>query len=291
RQKPYGPGRVDTFNTYKVLQFNFPMGPEHISDVALNGSTDYPSIWMQNPREGMNLHWDGNNTSVAERNLSAALGAGVSPNSVDIESLDRIRAWIEHLPAPKFPGQIDTAQAAKGKVLFAEYCAACHGMGDGKGKYDYNRTRHPYLGEVVALADIGTDPGRWASYTQGFAAVQNTLYAGYPWQFKHFRKTSGYANHPLDGIWAKSPYLHNGSVPNLRDLLNPASERPDLWTRGSDILDLDRVGYRSDANAGGTFTYDTNVLGNHNTGHEGPAYGTDLPDADKDAIVEYMKTL
>ncbi|MCG6903173.1 MAG: hypothetical protein LJE68_10870, partial [Rhodobacter sp.] len=47
RQKPYGPGRVDTFNTYKVLQFNFPMGPEHISDVALNGSTDYPSIWMQ----------------------------------------------------------------------------------------------------------------------------------------------------------------------------------------------------------------------------------------------------
>ncbi|MDK1483214.1 cytochrome c, partial [Sinorhizobium sp. 6-117] len=79
RQEPWGPGRVDTFNPYKAIQFNFPMGPENISGAALNGSSDYPAIWQQRPREGMNLHWDGNNDSVAERNLSAALGAGVTP--------------------------------------------------------------------------------------------------------------------------------------------------------------------------------------------------------------------
>jgi len=290
RQEPFGPGRVDTFNSYKVLQFNFPMGPEFISDVALNGSSDYPSIWMQAPRAGMNLHWDGNNSSVRERNLSAALGAGVSPVSVDHDALARVRDWIDTLPAPKFPGDIDANLAAQGKPLYDEYCAACHGTGT-DDSYDYNTTRHPYLGQVVDLQDIGTDPGRWSSYTQGFAAAQNSLYAGYPWQFKKFKKTSGYANHPLDGIWARSPYLHNGSVPTLRDLMNKTSDRPTEWYRGSRELDLNRVGYRSDEVGGGKFFYDTNVLGNHNTGHEGPEYGTDLPPADKDAIVEYMKTL
>ena len=290
RQEPYGPGRVDTFNTYKVLQFNFAMGPDDISDVALNGSTDYPSIWMQGPRAGMNLHWDGNNNSVAERNLSAALGAGVSPVSVDHTSLAKVRAWIDTLPAPDFPGEINAALAEKGKPLFQKYCSACHGMGGVDG-YDYSRIRYPYLGEVVDLAEIGTDRGRWESYDQDFAAAQMTLYSGYPWQFKHFKKTAGYANHPLDGIWARSPYLHNGSVPTLRDLMDPASERPKVWFRGSQELDLARVGYRSDEAGGGRFKYDTSVLGNHNYGHEGRKYGTDLPAAAKDAIVEYMKTL
>ena len=290
RQEPYGPGRVDTFNTYKVLQFNFPMGPEYITNVALNGSTDYPSIWMQGPRAGMNLHWDGNNSSVSERNLSAALGAGVSPPSVDHDSLARVRDWIDTLEAPKFPGEIDQALAEQGKPLYDQYCAACHGTKDGEA-YDYDRRKYPLLGEVIELTEIGTDPGRWESYDMDFAMMQNALYAGYPWQFKHFKKTNGYANHPLDGIWARSPYLHNGSVPTLRDLMNPASERPAKWLRGSRELDLEKVGYRSDDKSGGSFVYDTSVLGNKNTGHEGTEYGTDLTDAEKDAIVEYMKTL
>lgn len=293
RQEPYGPGRVDTFNTYKVLQFNFDMGPHAISDVALNGSSDYPSIWMQRPRSGMNLHWDGNNQSVSERNLSAALGAGVSPVSVDLDSLERVREWIDTLPAPEFPGETDLALAARGAPLFKQYCSSCHGYRPlaGGALYEYSQAAYPELGQVVGLADIGTDRGRWESYDQDFAAAQNTLYAGYPWQFSHFKKTSGYANHPLDGIWARSPYLHNGSVPTLRDLLNASAERPTEWYRGSRILDLERVGYRSDPNAGGSFLYNTAVLGNANTGHEGRKYGTELPGPDKDAIVEYMKTL
>ena len=73
--------------------------------------------------------------------------------------------------------------------------------------------------------------------------------------------------------------------------MNPASERPAKWLRGSRELDLEKVGYRSDDKSGGSFVYDTSVLGNKNTGHEGTEYGTDLTDAEKDAIVEYMKTL
>jgi len=199
------------------------------------------------------------------------------------------------LPAPAFPaaGRIDRAEAERGRELFRDYCAECHGIGGTDGGYDYRTGPYPRLGRVEPLAAIGTDPGRWKSYTPEFAAAQNLLYAGYPWRFQRFRKTTGYANHPLDGIWARSPYLHNGSVPTLRDLLEPAEHRPRVWYRGSDEFDLERVGYRSDAAApgGNLFRYDTSVPGNARTGHEGARYGTDLPASDKDALVEYMKSL
>ncbi len=292
----WGPGRVDTFNPYKAIQFNFPMDADHITEVELNGAADFPSIWEQYSRQGMHLHWDGNNTSVDERNLSAALGAGVTPVTVDIAAIERVRAWTWDLPPPAFPmpSAIDQSKVEHGRQLFAEYCAGCHGMKNASGKYHYETNRFSRLGQVENLDQIGTDPDRLNSYSQNFAAAQNMLYAGYSWRFTHFRKTAGYANQPLDGIWARSPYLHNGSVPTLRDLLEPVRSRPSKWYRGSDILDPVKVGYRSDAYGYAKedlFLYDTSVPGNSNSGHEGKVYGTELSAADKDAIVEYMKTL
>ena len=214
---------------------------------------------MQRPREGMNLHWDGNNASVTERNFSAALGAGVSPVSVDTEALYRIRDWITDLEAPPFPKPdlIDQSKLARGEELYTQYCASCHGM-KVDGTYDYRTTKYPYLGEVVPLREIGTDIGRWASYTQGFADVQNTLYSGYDWQFKNFKKTDGYANSPLDGIWARSPYLHNGSVPTLYDLLLPASERPLTFYLGTREYDPEKVGFKTTAGNGNRFLFRAN---------------------------------
>jgi mono/diheme cytochrome c family protein len=299
RYNPYydwGPGRVDTFNPYKAIQFNFPMDAAHVTETELNGSADFPSIWEQRPRDGMHLHWDGNNTSVDERNLSAALGAGVTPLTVDIAAIKRVRAWIWDLQPPPFPAAsaIDGSKVEHGRQLFAAYCAGCHGMKTASGEYDYDTYRFPRLGQIEDLDQIGTDRDRWESYTQNFSGAQNTLYAGYPWRFTHFRKTGGYANQPLDGIWARSPYLHNGSVPTLRDLLETAAQRPKKWYRGDDIFDTARVGYRSDGygyDLKELFPYDTSIPGNSNSGHEGNIYGTALPAADKDAIVEYMKTL
>ena len=62
----------------------------------------------------MHLHWDGDNDSVDERNLSAALGAGVTPVTVDHAALKRVRDWIWTLPPPKYPYPIDQALAARG---------------------------------------------------------------------------------------------------------------------------------------------------------------------------------
>ena len=89
RNPDWGPGRVDTFNPYKAIQFNWPMDKE---DTV--GTADLPSIWNQKPREGMQLHWDGNNDSVEERNKSAALGAGVTPPTLDLRRVKRIEEWL-----------------------------------------------------------------------------------------------------------------------------------------------------------------------------------------------------
>jgi hypothetical protein len=147
-----------------------------------------------------------------------------------------------------------------------------------------------HVGQVEDIDRIKTDRHRLDSYTETFALNQYGLFPESPLRFRRFRKTHGYANQPLDGIWARAPYLHNGSVPTLRDLLNAPAERPATFYRGNDVYDRTRVGFVSDvAELGGRrfSRYDTTLPGNGNMGHE---YGISLPAADKDAIVEYLKT-
>jgi hypothetical protein len=118
---------------------------------------------------------------------------------------------------------------------------------------------------VTPIEDIGTDRYRLDNYTEELASTQALLYAGEKvvpgagdgsppldeahlkscgmadhgdaqentYRFKRFHKTNGYANLPLDGVWLRAPYLHNGSVPTLWDLLSPAATRPASYYRGS----------------------------------------------------------
>jgi hypothetical protein len=271
----WGPGRVDTFNPYKTLYFDIPMD----SDRSV-GTTDFPSIWNQKPREGMHLHWDGNNTSLEERNKSAALGAGVTPESIDLRSMKRVEEWLrDGLRAPPFPYPVDEALAARGAGIYKRYCSECHDFG---GRL---------TGQITRIEEIGTDPGRMDSFTPELAIRMNTLFEGYPWRFKQFQKTHGYANMPLDGLWLRAPYLHNGSVPTLRDLLEVPEKRPAVFYRGNDVYDRKNAGFVSDVPREGALSYfrfDASLSGNGNGGH---LYGTELPDTDKDALVEYLKRL
>jgi len=91
----------------------------------------------------------------------------------------------------------------------------------------------------------------------------------------------------------RAPYLHNGSVPNLRDLLEPASKRPKVFYRGYDVYDPKNIGFLADIseeNGRSYFRFDTALPGNGNQGHEGRAFGTELSATDKDALIEYLKT-
>ncbi|MGD2113801.1 MAG: cytochrome c [Acidobacteriota bacterium] len=274
---PWGLGRVDTFNPYKALQLNYPM--HEVPTDELIGPADYPQIWNQAPREGLYLHWDGNNNSVDERNLGAALGTGATPTSLDYDSLDRIDRWLREFPPPEYPYDIDRELAGQGEVIYQSMCSDCH---DFDGELN---------GTVIPLEEIGTDPYRLHNYTYDLTVNQATLYAGMPWRFTHWRKSDGYACQALDGIWARAPYLHNGSVPTLRDLLEPPENRPAVFYRGYDVYDRENVGFVSDvpeANGREFFRMDRTVPGNDNVGH---LYGTDLSPEEKDALIEYMKTL
>ena len=239
----------------------------------------------------MNLHWDGNNVSLEERNRSAAMGAGITPPTGDRPRMKRVADWLRKLDAPPYPFKIDKTLAAQGAPIYKKYCAECHGA-DGK---DF---RGEYSGKVVPIDAIGTDRHRLDSYTYAVAVNQNMIFAEYgDERFSHFRKTFGYANSPLDGIWLRAPYLHNGSVPTLRDLLEPERKTAqDVSIAAMMSMTKKSLGFVTDvAEEKGKkfFLYDTDETkepGNSNQGHEGKRYGTELSATEKDALLEYLKT-
>lgn len=96
-----------------------------------------------------------------------------------------------------------------------------------------------------------------------------------------------YRARPLNGVWATGPFLHNGSVPSIADLLLPPAERPATFHVGSRELDPVRVGFENVAGPR-TMEFDTRIPGNSNAGH---TYGTRLSDEDKAALLEYVKVL
>lgn len=301
---PWGPGRTDTFNPNKVL-FNFPL--ERLPQRERNAAVDFPSIWLQQPRQGMQLHWDGNNVMSEERNKNAAFGTGTTPPTIDLAAIGRLQDWLLTATPPKFEQPVDTSMAARGEKTYAEYCAGCHGANGRsfspanadtsrdclKSELNDAALYGPAVGRITRIEDIGTDRHRLDSFSYELVVQLGTIYAGYPHRYCHYRKTFGYANAPLDGVWLRAPYLHNGSVPTLRDLLEPASARPRAFYRGNDVYDAIRMGFVSDLpeqNGRKFFAYDTSLPGNSNAGHEGRRYGTELSAADKDALVEYLKT-
>ena len=115
KRPPQGPGRVDTFNPYKAM---FAEATNFDTDDTV-GTADLPSLWNQRMRQGLWLHWDGNNNSVDERNKSAAIGAGATPDSLDLDALDRVANWILDLKPPAFPAaRINAALAAAGTPIY-----------------------------------------------------------------------------------------------------------------------------------------------------------------------------
>jgi mono/diheme cytochrome c family protein len=269
---PWGPGRDDAIGLTAAFLLD-----DLSTEVA--APVDYPSAWNQAARRGGRLHWDGAAGSALERNVLVAIGAGTPEHKVPFASIDAIQRWLDALPPPAYPYAVDADLAARGEPIFERECASCHSPGGDR------------FGDVVPLAEIGTDPNRVLVIDDAGVAELNSL-RGPGWELGGFEKTGGYVNSMLDGIWLRAPYLHNGSVPTLRDLLSPARDRPRAFYRGYNVYDQIDLGYVSDvaprSNAPSYGLFDTALGGNDNGGHE---YGTDLPDADKDALLEYLKTL
>ena len=114
-----------------------------------------------------------------------------------------------------------------------ENCAFCHEFGGAR------------TGKVIPLAEVKTDRHRLDHWTEEAADRYNDYADGYDFDFKRFRKTDGYVAVAMDGLWMRAPYLHNGSVPSVEDLLKPVSERPKVFYRGYDVVHPTMLGFIS----------------------------------------------
>jgi hypothetical protein len=276
-----GGGRIDPFNLVKYRYLKQP------PDGSL-GNSDMEPLWNLKAHTGYSFHWDGLNNSIQEVLLSSAIGDGTPLKWVDRDwkktekesSLKRILNFISNTQAPKYPFPVDETLAAQGKAIYQQQCALCHEPGGAR------------TGKVEPLDNpmLGTDRNRVDMWTQASATAYNEYTSRFEWRFSHFGKQNGYVNVTLDGLWLRGPYLHNGSVPNLAELLKEPTQRSKLFYRGYDVLDPEKVGFVSqgaEAERVG-FRFDVSERGNSNAGH---LWGTKLGDEEKKQLVEYLKTL
>jgi mono/diheme cytochrome c family protein len=110
------------------------------------------------------------------------------------------------------------------------------------------------------------------------------------------REMRGYKARPLHGVWATPPFLHNGSVRTLYQLLSPQRERQSKFFVGSRQFDPVHIGYEDEPIAG-AFELDTSVTGNHNTGHQftndggAGVIGPELSPEQRLQIIEWLKVM
>jgi len=199
-----------------------------------------------------------------------------------------IYAWLESLEPPAYPFAIDQKLAHEGQAVFAQHCADCHGQYGSQASYP---------NKIVPIEEVGTDRVRLEALTPGHRRAYGESWFGHFDQESAIADPGGYVAPPLDGIWASAPYFHNGSVPTLWHVLHPA-ERPRVWSRTEDGYDQDRVGLEVSASdqVPATATtgrdlrryFDTKQVGKSAQGHTFPDA---LDEAEKRAVLEYLKTL
>jgi len=292
------PGRVDAFGVARNRIFTR-------NRVPTTAQVSFPHLWGfgQVPW----LHYDNNTNTVMERNLGQALGVGAVWDRTTFQStlnpgnIHRLETVARRIPVPAWPAafpRIDPARAAQGAALYGAQCAACH-------------ADRPTRDLCYPLDRIGTDPNRAAifatplnggTFTAAVAPVLHRLKAeayrtfevpaseqpamdGIPDSQVVWRTTRAYGARPLAGVWATAPYLHNGSVPNLYELLSPPARRRKTFPVGHPGYDPDSVGIALTAPQG-TKTFDTRQPGNGNGGH---VYGTTLSEPERLALLEYLK--
>lgn len=310
-----GFGRADAFGTARILLF----GP--VNRITLDAPVSFPHLWGINTSRW--IHWVSNTNSVMQRNIGEALGLGASANTrtgestIRLDNLHKLETLAYKITPPEWPedtmGAIQHDRATRGKALYDARCWGCHddyGASDAAGRFAYR---------VFKPGEIGTDPMEAINFAQRlrdgrqFARAQvatlssianwyyskndvspetqaewNSRRGPEVWRDMTDMDGNAYTAKPLAGVWATAPYLHNGSVPTLLDLLSPQVQRPASFSVGQREYDPEKVGYLQSAK--GSFLFDTSLPGNGNYGHEIP--GTlKWTDDQKLDLIEFLKTI
>jgi len=249
-----------------------------------NIATDTPPLWHVKKKNTLYYNGIGRGSMPKLLLQASVLGTPDSTHSrSSVEAFRDVYAWLLQLESPAYPGTVDADLAAAGKPLFNKKCAGCHGTYDDQGD--------TYPNKVVNLDVIKTDR-LYADYIHqsGIVDWYNKSWFATTSPRSRFEPTMGYVAPPLDGIWASAPYFHNGSVPTVYQVLN-SETRPDRWTRSGNSGDYDweRLGWKYNPEPKNKkWTFDTEVPGYGNGGHY---FGDKFSEAERLAVVEYLKTL
>lgn len=266
-----------------LVEVNVPMIP-----------ADTPPWWRVAKKGG---HFD-NGMGRGDHRGTMMFASSLCTDSADevAEHLDEfadIWAYLASLEPPSYPGTIDEALAAEGEALFECSCAGCHGT------YSDDPAAETYPNLLIPIEVIGTDDAILSNVGGVDKMVEWFNESWYGTLGELVDPFEGYVAPPLDGIWATAPYFHNASVPTLALVLN-SQARPTFWKRVDyDTTNYDHdalgwpwisVGYGQDEAPAdeAKYVYDTTKFGHRATGH---AFGDHFTDAERAAVLEYLKTL
>ena len=391
-----GRGRTDAVGRIGNVVFGYNLGIEDNYKKA-DAPVSYPFLW-----DIWRFDWvqyTGFTNQAMARNVGESLGVMAPINLVDengellpdgefgqstinVEGMQCIETTLRKLRPPKWPedvlGKIDIDQARRGKELFADQCAHCHGPHQSKpyqwqlaagpgdnpdrqrsvnwqwdmsGQISYDDQNRPMREDWresiwavpwIDISVIGTDPtaaknfvnhtydpgplvaknpddpndaeNRKVSAGDGLQLLLNELipvlyknsgissdnngiadYDGLNVPFRIVNKAA-YKARPLHGVWATPPFLHNGSVPTIYDLLSPVEARPVRFGVGHREYNPVKLGYVTDMRPG-NFEFDTKQTGNSNAGHlftdadvDG-RIGERLSESARMALIEYIKVM
>lgn len=208
--------------------------------------------------------------------------------------------------------QIDVSSARRGEILFVKSCSGCHGtyhknwslseMAQAPVAEQIKTYRVDYK-KQTQVKDVGTDPNRYL----GMASLEklNELQIS-----KNngivIKAQKGYVPPPLVGIWSRWPYFHNNSVPNLCELLTPASQRRKEFYQGPAVdktkdFDFECNGYPATERAPASWKknpelkYDTRKRGMANSGHDERIFVVEgkeiFSSSDKKDLIHFLQTL
>lgn len=324
-----GYGRLDALQRISNTVFGYDL--ENMDNLRPgSGPVSYPHVWDIWRLDW--VQWNGSVRQPMARNVGEALGVFAKLNltekdklfesTVPVRNLYAIEETLKKLHPPQWPEDVwplDQQKVAQGKELFEKHCVSCHGVKVIKGTQEWRVTMLPYttigtdrttaenfINYRVDASAIGgpkeadqafglqfmTEKVMKDRYKrEGVTAAEKPLLDGFG-RTNVVRAPCGYKARPLHGVWATAPFLHNGSVPNLYELLSPQDERSTRFDVGSYMFDPVKVGYVTRVPNG--TVYDTTKQGSSNLGHMFDnvtgSIGPRLTEEERYAIIEFIKS-
>ncbi|WP_447599811.1 di-heme-cytochrome C peroxidase [Nitrospira sp. Nam80] len=215
-------------------------------------------------------------------------------SSLEIDKLLQLEEMVSTIKPPRWPeelfGEINMAKAVEGKQLYRDNCKHCHVPALLDSPTGFGQR---FKMNIIDPAEVGTDTKylnfvsrrvQTGKLKDDFGAESLSAAKASEWLTTTLMRrwtpdpgpnkweSYGLLARPHAGVWATPPFLHNGSVPNLYEILSPMEERTACFYLGDLEYDTEKAGYKvrpcADGERHGEFKFDTSKDGNRQTGHE-----------------------